>query len=127
MISTIVLVFVAAAVIAAAALAILGVRRPSAPAEGESDQRPLPLFDSQGSITAATLASVRFEVVPRGYRMAEVDAVITALVEQLAQPGEHTGAPQSHSEGGSAAAVASAQGGDSAERPSDSSMREDQA
>ncbi|MEI7655889.1 MAG: SRPBCC family protein [Actinomycetes bacterium] len=83
MISTIALVFTAAAVMAVALLVAVGRLRLGPARQQDEDRAPIAVFDENGDITAESLGRVRFEVAPRGYRMDEVDAVIAALVHQL--------------------------------------------
>jgi DivIVA domain-containing protein len=50
------------------------------------DDAPDSLVPAQGPITADTLRRIRFPTAFRGYRMAEVDALLERLAEDLEQP-----------------------------------------
>lgn len=48
-----------------------------------------------GPLTGADLRRVRFPIVLRGYRPADVDALLARLADQLTRPGEQP-APPTH-------------------------------
>lgn len=76
--ASVVLLLLALVIIAVTALAVVGRWTP---AVGEE-----PVIDLRGSlepITAQMLREVRFTVTLRGYRMAEVDALLARLQEQM--------------------------------------------
>lgn len=56
-------------------------------------QRDRPASDLSGPIGVDQLRTVRFPVVARGYRMADVDALLSALADQMDSqaPGEAAG------------------------------------
>lgn len=62
------------------ALVASGRGEPLAPAY---DDRPDAAVPSDRALTAADLRNARFGVVLRGYRMAEVDALLVRLADQL--------------------------------------------
>ena len=72
-------VIVAAVVFVVAALAVGRFDR-MAPAPPDSPHRGL----GDGPVTAEDVAATRFSMALRGYRMAEVDAVLARLAEELA-------------------------------------------
>ncbi|WP_044883463.1 MULTISPECIES: DivIVA domain-containing protein [Frankia] len=73
------IVIVAAVVFAVAALAVGRFDRLApAPPDGASVGLPA------GTVTAGDVTRLRFAMAPRGYRMAEVDAVLLRLAEELA-------------------------------------------
>ena len=65
-----------------AAIALVAAGRGDALAEAEPDVRPVGLPDDE--LTPGDLAAVRFPAVLRGYRMADVDAVIERAAAELA-------------------------------------------
>ncbi|EIV95680.1 DivIVA domain-containing protein [Frankia sp. QA3] len=73
------IVIVAAVVFAVAALAVGRFDR-LAPAPPDSASVGLPA----DTVTAGDVTRLRFGMAPRGYRMAEVDAVLLRLAEELA-------------------------------------------
>lgn len=54
-----------------------------APMVEEYDDRPDALVPATGDLDAADLRRVRFSLAFRGYRMSEVDALLTRLAAQL--------------------------------------------
>jgi DivIVA domain-containing protein len=69
-------------VLALGAIAVVAAGRgtPMAPAYGDS---PDSLVPADGPVTADDLRRIRFPLAFRGYRMAEVDALIERLAEEL--------------------------------------------
>ena len=49
----------------------------------EHPDRPRPVLPPEGPVRAADLEEVRFTTALRGYRMAEVDALLDRLAEEL--------------------------------------------
>lgn len=47
----------------------------------------------EGPLTGADLRGVRFTLALRGYRMAEVDALLARLADQLETPDDRDGSP----------------------------------
>ncbi|WP_246081959.1 DivIVA domain-containing protein [Nocardioides litoris] len=72
----------------------------------EHDDRPDALVPAEGPLAADDLRRVRFSLGFRGYRMSEVDALLSRLAAQLeAQPGAQPGealrpAPESRGDTG---------------------------
>ncbi|WP_462188602.1 MULTISPECIES: DivIVA domain-containing protein [unclassified Frankia] len=79
MVLVIEIVIVAAVVFAVAALAVGRFDR-LAPAPPDGAPTGLPV----GTVTAGDIARTRFGMALRGYRMAEVDAVLLRLADELA-------------------------------------------
>lgn len=73
--------FAVLVVLALGAIAVVAAGRgtPMAPAY---DDAPDALVPAEGPITAADLRRVRFPIALRGYRMAEVDALLDRLAEE---------------------------------------------
>lgn len=81
--STLVLLLLALAITALTALAAVG--RWDRRLDGEDDHESVIDLRAQSApITAQTLEQVRFTVVARGYRMAEVDALLARMQAQMA-------------------------------------------
>lgn len=79
----------AVAVLAGVAVVAAGHGAPLAEAE---DDRPDVLVPAEGPLRAEDLRRVRFPLAVRGYRMAEVDALLDRLAAQLeAEPGAGEG------------------------------------
>lgn len=71
---------VAVALMAAVAAVAAGHGTPLAPEHGDRPDAGLPAHD--GPVSATDLRRVRFPVVLRGYRMAEVDALLERLAAE---------------------------------------------
>ena len=75
------------------------------------DDRPGPDLPARGSLSGADLRAARFAVVPRGYSMVQVDALLARLADQLEDAGvpELPGAAEGETSGdaGSEPATAS--------------------
>jgi DivIVA domain-containing protein len=73
--------FAVLVVLALGAIAVVAAGRgtPMAPAY---DDAPDALVPAEGPLTAADLRRVRFPIALRGYRMAEVDALLDRLAEE---------------------------------------------
>jgi DivIVA domain-containing protein len=79
---TLLQILVVLAVVAGVGAVAAGVVRGGLPeVESSVPQAPLP----EGPLTADDVSAVRFSVGLRGYRMAEVDAVLDRLSEALAE------------------------------------------
>lgn len=78
-------VFAVLAVLVLGGVAVVAAGR-GAPLAEEHDDRPDVVVPPTGPLTAADLRRVRFPLALRGYRMAEVDALLDRLVAQL-EPG----------------------------------------
>ncbi len=77
-------------VFAVVAVALMGVVAVVATGRGGSlkevhDDRPDVRLQAEGPLDARDLAEVRFTTAFRGYRMAEVDALLDRLVAELAE------------------------------------------
>ena len=74
--------FAVLVVLALGAIAVVAAGRgtPMSPAYGDS---PDALVPADGTVTADDLRRIRFPLALRGYRMAEVDALIERLAEEL--------------------------------------------
>jgi DivIVA domain-containing protein len=84
-------------VLALGGVAVVAAGR-GAPMEPAYDDAPDSLVPAEGPLTAEDLRRVRFPIALRGYRMAEVDA----LLDRLAEEREAAEAPQrAASDGGS--------------------------
>lgn len=71
-------------VLALGAVAVVAAGR-GAPMEPVYDDAPDSLVPAEGPITAQDLRRVRFPLAFRGYRMAEVDALLDRLAEEREQ------------------------------------------
>jgi DivIVA domain-containing protein len=93
-------------VLALGAIAVVAAGRgtPMSPAYGDA---PDSLVPADGPVTADDLRRIRFPLALRGYRMAEVDALIERLAEELEaataasepEPGQEPGPPVEEREG----------------------------
>jgi DivIVA domain-containing protein len=81
-------VFAIVVVIVLGGVAVIAAGRgePMAPAY---DDRPDALVPADRRLTAADLRKVRFSVALRGYRMTEVDALLTRLAAELDEARAH--------------------------------------
>ena len=75
-------------ILAALAIAVVGLAAAAATGRfGEMpdvvDDRVHPALPESGPVTAAELRDVQFAVVPRGYSMEQVDALLDRLATQL--------------------------------------------
>jgi DivIVA domain-containing protein len=75
-------VFAVVVVLAMGAIALVASGR-GEPMVDEHDDRPDALVPATGDLTGADVRRVRFSLVARGYRMSEVDALLTRLAAQL--------------------------------------------
>lgn len=91
---TVVFALLVLAVITVGVLMILKAPMANADATDVGLQPP-PMTPLPAPISAADLKQVRFPVVFRGYRMADVDDVLARLAEQLAAKEAHMGAEPS--------------------------------
>ena len=76
-------------VLALGAVAVVAAGR-GTPMETAYDDAPDSLVPEQGPITADDLRRIRFPVAFRGYRMAEVDALLDRLAEEREQAARAT-------------------------------------
>lgn len=74
--------FAILAVLVLGGVAVVAAGR-GAPMVEEHDDRPDVAVPPTGPLTAADLRRVRFPLAVRGYRMAEVDALLDRLAAQL--------------------------------------------
>ena len=84
-------------------VALLGATAVVASGRGGSmtevhDDRPESLVPADRPLTASDLRTVRFSTAVRGYRMAEVDALLERLATQLAE--QPLGAPDAGTDAG---------------------------
>ncbi|MGZ4448957.1 MAG: DivIVA domain-containing protein [Nocardioides sp.] len=81
-------------VLALGGIAVVAAGR-GAPLAEAYDDRPDVTVAAGGPVTASDLRGVRFTLALRGYRMSEVDALLSRLAAQLedAQPGTGPGGP----------------------------------
>jgi DivIVA domain-containing protein len=82
-------------VLAVVAVAVMGGAAVVAAGRGGGmvevfDDRPDALVQADGPLTAVDLRQVRFTTALRGYRMAEVDALLDRLAAELEQRAEDT-------------------------------------
>ncbi len=68
-------------VLALGAVAVVAAGR-GTPMQPAYDDAPDALVPAEGPLTAADLRRVRFPIALRGYRMAEVDALLDRLAEE---------------------------------------------
>jgi DivIVA domain-containing protein len=73
--------FAVIVVLALGAVAVVAAGR-GAPMEPAYDDAPDSLVPAEGPLTADDLRRVRFPIALRGYRMAEVDALLDRLAEE---------------------------------------------
>jgi DivIVA domain-containing protein len=93
-------------VLALGGVAVVAAGR-GAPMSPAYDDAPDTLVPAEGPITADDLRRVRFPIAFRGYRMAEVDALLNRLAEEREQesgrPADEDGARTRDDEGGGSA------------------------
>jgi DivIVA domain-containing protein len=91
--------FAVLVVLALGAIAVVAAGRgtPMAPAY---DDAPDALVPAEGPLTAADLRRVRFPIALRGYRMAEVDALLERLAEEREAVEREAAAPPQGGDGG---------------------------
>ncbi len=92
---TVVFVALAAVVILGVALILAGRLNAGLADPGRPGPPPLPT----GPWSADDVAEIRFRVGLRGYRMQDVDAMLAALAEQLAERGQEPGPGSAADEG----------------------------
>jgi DivIVA domain-containing protein len=73
--------FAVLVVLALGAVAVVAAGR-GAPMEPSYDDAPDSLVPAEGPLSAADLRRIRFPLAVRGYRMAEVDALLDRLAEE---------------------------------------------
>ena len=73
--------FAVIVVLALGAVAVVAAGR-GAPMDPAYDDAPDALVPAEGPLTAEDLRRVRFPIALRGYRMAEVDALLDRLAEE---------------------------------------------
>lgn len=73
--------FAVLVVLALGAVAVVAAGR-GTPMEPSYDDAPDSLVPAEGPISAADLRRIRFPIALRGYRMAEVDALLDRLAEE---------------------------------------------
>jgi DivIVA domain-containing protein len=72
-------------VLALGGVAVVAAGR-GAPMSRAYDDAPDSLVPRDGAVTAEDLRRIRFPTAFRGYRMAEVDALLNRLAEELEEP-----------------------------------------
>lgn len=82
-------VFAILVVLAIGSIAVVAAGR-GTPLQEEYDDRPDVLVPAEGPLGPGELKAVRFSLAVRGYRMSEVDALLSRLAKQLE---EATGKP----------------------------------
>jgi DivIVA domain-containing protein len=82
-------VFAILVVLAIGSIAVVAAGR-GTPLQEEYDDRPDALIPAEGPLGPGDLKAVRFSLAVRGYRMSEVDALLSRLARQLE---EATGKP----------------------------------
>ena len=82
-------VFAILVVLAMGSIAVVAAGR-GTPLQEEYDDRPDAFVPAEGPLGPGDLKTVRFSLAVRGYRMSEVDALLSRLARQLE---EATGAP----------------------------------
>lgn len=82
-------VFAVLVVLAMGSIAVVAAGR-GTPLQEEYDDRPDALVPATGPLAPDDLKAVRFSLAVRGYRMSEVDALLSRLAKQLE---EATGEP----------------------------------
>nr|WP_246060530.1 DivIVA domain-containing protein [Nocardioides dongxiaopingii] len=85
-------VFVVVVVVVMGAIALVAAGR-GAPMSVEHDDSPDLFVPAHGDLTGRDLRRVRFPVALRGYRMAEVDELLSRLASQLEAPAPGNGSP----------------------------------
>jgi DivIVA domain-containing protein len=86
-------------VLALGAIAVVAAGR-GAPMSPSYDDAPDSLVPAEGPVTADDLRRIRFPLAFRGYRMAEVDALLERLAEEREAEQRGEAGPEAPPEGG---------------------------
>jgi len=108
-------VFAILVVLAIGSIAVVAAGR-GTPLQEEYDDRPDAFVPAAGPLGPGDLKAVRFSLAVRGYRMSEVDALLSRLAKQLE---EATGAPAPRALPAPEAGAESAADQDGAAEPAD--------
>ncbi|MDH2415011.1 DivIVA domain-containing protein [Nocardioides sp. CER19] len=100
-------VFAIVVVIVLGGVAVVAAGR-GEPMEPAYDDRPDALVPADRPLTAADLRKVRFSVALRGYRMSEVDALLTRLGAELESSGTASAEGSDETETGSTHGISDA-------------------